>query len=247
MVFAGIIPARYASTRFPGKPLVEINGKSMIQRVYEQALKAGCLSHVVVATDDQRIFDHVSTFGKVVFTSPDHQSGTDRCYEAAAGMAKELNLSAEDVIVNIQGDEPYIHPEQIQSVCDMFISPGVNIATLLKRIESEDQIFNENVVKVVTAENGKALYFSRSAIPYYRNLPKNEWSRSGNFFRHIGMYAYRFGTLGQLTKLPLSGLEKIESLEQLRWIENGFEIFVNETLYESHSVDTPDDLRYFSG
>jgi 3-deoxy-manno-octulosonate cytidylyltransferase (CMP-KDO synthetase) len=245
MKFVGIIPARFASTRFPGKPLVEIHGVSMIRRVYERAMSAGVLSHVVVATDDARIFDHVSLFGKAVYTSPDHQSGTDRCYEAAMKLKSEWSLSDDDVIVNIQGDEPFIHPEQIQTLCDSFMNPKTAIATLKKRIVSEDQLFNENVVKVVSDENNRAVYFSRATIPFMRNFPKDQWLAKGVFFKHIGLYAYRFKILAEITDLPDSKLEKAESLEQLRWLEHGYRVNVHETRHESHAVDTPSDLENF--
>ncbi len=245
MQFIGIIPARYASTRFPGKPLVEIQGKSMIQRVYEQARKASCLSHVLVATDDQRIHDHVHAFGNVVYTNPHHPSGTDRCFEAASLLGEKWNIAPSDVIVNIQGDEPFIHPEQIQAVCDCFNNPAVNIATLVKKIDARADIFNENVVKVTRASNGKALYFSRLPIPFLRNVAQEEWLSRGTWYRHIGLYAYTFSCMNDLSLLKPSALEKAESLEQLRWLENGFDIFTHETQHHSQAVDTPEDLKNF--
>jgi 3-deoxy-manno-octulosonate cytidylyltransferase (CMP-KDO synthetase) len=243
MQFFGIIPARYASTRFPGKPLALINGVSMIQRVYEQALQSKSLSGVLVATDDERIFEHVNKFGKVVYTSADHPSGTDRCFEAAHKMASDWNVGADDVIVNIQGDEPYIQPEQIDEVCSCFTDSAVQIATLVKKIEDPSQVFDENVVKVVTGKSGRALYFSRSAMPYVRGQAKDNWLASTTFYRHIGMYAYQYQVLEALTRLAPSPLEKAESLEQLRWLENGFQLFTRETFMESHAVDTPADLE----
>jgi 3-deoxy-manno-octulosonate cytidylyltransferase (CMP-KDO synthetase) len=245
MQFIGIIPARFGSTRFPGKPLVEINGISMIRRVYERARSAGILSNVVVATDDKRIFDHVSDFGNAVYTSPEHPSGTDRCYEAAAHQSTKLNIQPDDVIVNIQGDEPFIHHQQIKTICELFSDEKVNIATLMKRIETKDQLFNENIVKVVAGVNGNALYFSRSAIPTLRGIEHDRWLESGTYYKHIGMYAYRYKVLREITKLRPSVLERAESLEQLRWLENGYKIYIKETEWESHAVDTVDDLKYF--
>ncbi|MBW6478763.1 MAG: 3-deoxy-manno-octulosonate cytidylyltransferase [Bacteroidales bacterium] len=243
MQFIGIIPARYASTRFPGKPLAEIAGKSMVRRVYEQAQKTDKLAHVVVATDNQRIYDHVSEFGYVVITSPDHPSGTDRCFEAAMLMAKEWGIDQEDVIVNIQGDEPFIHPEQIELICSLFNDPSVEIATLIKPVASSDELFNENVVKVVKGFDGKAVYFSRHPVPFLRGVEKELWITRHTFFKHIGMYAYRMKTLEKLIKLKVSALEKAESLEQLRWIENGFPLFTEVTGHESAAIDTPEDLE----
>ncbi len=245
MQFIGIIPARYASTRFPGKPLVKIKGVSMIRRVYDQAKSAGLLSHVVVATDDKRIFDHVSAFGNVVYTSASHPSGTDRCFEATGKLATDLKLTSKDVIINIQGDEPFIHPLQIETLCTCFEKSEVEIATLIKKITDPGQLFNENVVKVVVGFDGRALYFSRAAIPVLRGVAQHEWLQQGVFYKHIGMYAYRWDVLSKITTLQPSFLEKSESLEQLRWLENGFSVFVKETTLESHSVDTIEDLAWF--
>ncbi|MFN3557193.1 MAG: 3-deoxy-manno-octulosonate cytidylyltransferase [Bacteroidales bacterium] len=246
MKFIGIIPARYASTRFPGKPLVDIQGKTMIQRVYEQAMKAPSLSQVVVATDDKRIFDHVATFGQVVYTSADHPSGTDRCYEAATSMAGTLGTEPHDVIVNIQGDEPFIQPGQIELLCEAFRSPGVDIATLVRAIESDQELFGENTVKVVRNALGYALYFSRNPVPFVRGFPREQWLQKQTFFKHIGMYAYRYQVLGQITRLPQSELEKAESLEQLRWLENGYPVFTRQTQIEAIAIDTPEDLQKLS-
>jgi 3-deoxy-manno-octulosonate cytidylyltransferase (CMP-KDO synthetase) len=243
MQFIGIIPARYASTRFPGKPLADIAGKSMVRRVYEQAQKSDKLAHVVVATDDRRIYDHVSEFGHVVTTSPKHPSGTDRCFEAAMLMSREWVIGKEDVIVNIQGDEPFIHPGQIDLICSLFHDPAVEIATLVKSITSPDELFNENVVKVVKGINGKAVYFSRHPVPFLRGVENEQWTTRHTFFKHIGMYAYRMKTLEKLIELKVSTLEKAESLEQLRWIENGFPVFTEVTGHESAAIDTPDDLE----
>lgn len=243
MQFTGIIPARYASTRFPGKPLVEIQGMSMIERVYRQALQASSLDKVLVATDDTRIFEHVQSFGNVVYTSPDHPSGTDRCFEAALLMQSQWGIAEDDVIVNIQGDEPFIHPAQIDMICKLFDNAATRIATLIKPITNPQDLWNENVVKVVRAANGNALYFSRSPIPFCRGTQKDNWLVHNTYFKHIGMYAYRMGVLKQITTLMPSQLEKTESLEQLRWLENGFAISTHVTELESLSVDTPEDLK----
>ncbi len=245
MQFTGIIPARYASTRFPGKPLVTIRGVSMIRRVYEQALKATSLSHVMVATDDQRIFDHVSSFGKVVMTSPHHPSGTDRCFEAATRLQDELKISASDVIVNIQGDEPFVQPEQIEELCRCFERKEVSLATLIKKISENEDVFNENIVKVVSDQQGRALYFSRSPIPFLRGAKKDDYLKNHAYFRHIGMYAYKMKVLEQITKLAPSSLEQAESLEQLRWLQNGFDLHVRETFFDSQGIDTPGDLESY--
>ncbi len=238
-----IIPARYASTRFPGKPLADINGKPMIQRVYEQV--AQVIPHVYVATDDDRIFRAVQAFGgNAVMTSPDHPSGTDRIYEAYT----KIGITA-DVIVNVQGDEPFIQPEQIQSVMQCFVQhPETQIATLAKPFTERntfDELFDANAVKLVFSPvTGQALYFSRSIVPYKRGLHHTEWLHQGTtYYKHIGMYAYRADVLGQITQLAQSPLETAESLEQLRWLENGFRITVGVTHQESHGIDTPDDLK----
>jgi len=234
----GIIPSRYASTRFPAKPLVNIAGKSMIQRVYEQASKAKLLSAVLVATDDARIHDHVVHFGgNVLMTSTEHQTGTDRCAEVTS------QLKHVDVVINIQGDEPFIEPEQIDLLASLFSNDETQIATLVKRIETEEDLYSDTVVKVVRAANGKALYFSRAAIPHLRSVGRHEVLQKGTFYKHIGIYAYRAEVLRTLAALPQSPLEKAESLEQLRWLENGFSIQLAETEHESNSVDTPEDLE----
>jgi 3-deoxy-manno-octulosonate cytidylyltransferase (CMP-KDO synthetase) len=244
--FAGIIPARYASSRFPGKPLAIIGNVSMIQRVYEQASKS--LDLVYVATDDRRIHDAVTGFGgRVVMTSAEHQSGTDRCAEAADLIALETGRQI-DIVVNIQGDEPFIKPEQIDLVKDCFSDETVNIATLVRRAEPGEDIFNPNQPKVILDNQGNAIYFSRSTIPYIREAEKNEWSVKHVFYKHIGLYAYRTETLGIITRLPRSPLEIAESLEQNRWLENGLHIRTAVTLWESVGIDTPDDLeraRYY--
>jgi len=232
MNILGIIPARYASTRFPAKPLADIGGKSMIERVYQQTTRSSKISKSVVATDDQRIYDHVRSFGgNVCMTSPDHVSGTDRCFEALSKQEETY-----DYVINIQGDEPFISPKQIDLLGSL-LDGKTELATLGKKLEDEESIANPNVVKLVKNLNGEALYFSRFAIPYLRNV-----GHKHNFFKHIGMYAYRTDILGKITKLPVSSLEKAESLEQLRWLENGYRIKVAETDEETIGVDTPEDL-----
>ena len=237
----GIIPARYASTRFPGKPLADIGGFSMIQRVYDQTSKV--LSQVVVATDDQRIFDAVKAFGgKVVMTSENHQSGTDRCTEALNKVEKESGKNYK-VVVNIQGDEPFIHPEQIEKLTSCFHNADTEIATLVKPLKNSEELFDPNKPKVVLNKNAQALYFSRSPIPYFRNVPENEWHEKHEYYIHIGLYAYRTDVLRDITMLPQGILEKAESLEQLRWLENGYIISTRKTEFESWSVDTPEDIE----
>ena len=233
----GIIPARFESSRFPGKPLVKIGEKTMIQRVYEQCLKTKVLSDVIVATDDKRIFDHVKSFGgKVQMTSTNHPTGTDRIAEIASKMEDF------DLIVNIQGDEPFIHPQQIEAVLKVFEkNKSAQIATGVRVIEDQKDIENPNIVKAVFGKNGKALYFSRSPIPFLRNIKKEDWNTIP-FFKHIGMYAFRRNALLDITTLQPSRLEKLESLEQLRWLENGFEIFITELPFDSFGIDTPEDL-----
>ena len=239
MDFIGIIPARFQSTRFPGKPLILLNGKPIVQWVYENARKA--LTEVYVATDDERIFKAVEAFGgKAIFTSADHQSGTDRCAEAARQLIKTINV---DVVVNIQGDEPFIRPEQIESLKACFSTTETEIATLIKPISNASEITNINRPKVVINAQNEAMYFSRSPIPFVRGCPAEEWINQQTFFSHIGMYAYRYDILLELTKLPLGMLERAESLEQLRWLENGYRIKTAQTLFESIGIDTPEDLE----
>jgi 3-deoxy-manno-octulosonate cytidylyltransferase (CMP-KDO synthetase) len=239
--FAGIIPARYASARFPGKPLVLIGNKPMIQRVYEQARKT--LDIVWVATDDKRIFDAVSDFGgKAIMTSPNHLSGTDRCAEAVTKINSETGKKI-DIVINIQGDEPFIDPEQINLVMKCFTDKTVELATLVRKVEPGEDVFNPNQPKVILNSKGDAIYFSRSTIPYIRDTEKNEWSRNHVFYKHIGLYAYRSETLKKITLLARSLLEISESLEQNRWIENGYRIRTAVTTWESISIDTPDDLE----
>ena len=237
----GIIPARYASTRFPGKPLAIINGKPMIQHVYERTTKIPQLSHTIVATDDERIMDCVKNFGgNVVMTSNTHKSGTDRCGEVLK------NLIAQDirpnVVINIQGDEPFVECTQIQQLIQCFSDSSVQIATLKKKIDSEDELFSPNAVKVVCDKSDNALYFSRFAIPFQRGKEQNTWLQSQTYYKHIGIYAYRSDVLLQLITLQQTELETCESLEQLRWLSNGFKIKVKETNHENIAIDTPEDL-----
>ena len=240
MKFIGIIPARYASTRFPGKPLADMKGKYMIQRVYEQARKV--LDHVCVATDDDHIFNAVRSFGgEVVMTSAQHRSGTDRCFEAYRTLGGH-----EDVVINIQGDEPFIKPEQIESLIACFDSPQIQIATLVRPFEASEgyeALANPNSPKVVLNERHEALYFSRSVIPYLRGVEPAEWLARHTYYKHIGMYGYRADVLGQITCLPQSSLELAESLEQLRWLQNGYTIKVGITTQETIGIDTPADLE----
>lgn len=237
----GLIPARYASSRFPGKPLADIGGKPMIQRVYEQAVQV--LDDVYVATDDARIEAAVKAFGgKVVMTAETHQSGTDRCAEALHKVEAETGKRFRAVI-NIQGDEPFISPIQIELLSSAFAKPETEIATLVKQADNEHDLFNPNKPKVVLSEAGNALYFSRSPIPYLRGVEEKEWHLKHKFFNHIGLYGYRADVLDKITKLERGTLEKCESLEQLRWLENGYQIAVLETKLESLSIDTPEDLE----
>ena len=228
-----LIPARYASTRFPGKPLVDIAGKPMVQHVYEKA--AAVAAHVYVATDDERIYD-------AVMTSETHRSGTDRCYEAYTKVKEMLHRDF-DVVVNVQGDEPFIIPEQIESLIACFEDPAVQIATLAKPFEKNDEIFDPNKVKVVFSANHTALYFSRNPIPYCRGVEREDWLAKTPFYKHVGMYAYRPQILKAVTSIPQGILEQAESLEQLRWLENGYTIAVSITNHESIGIDTPEDLR----
>ncbi|MBP7511990.1 MAG: 3-deoxy-manno-octulosonate cytidylyltransferase [Bacteroidia bacterium] len=246
MKIIGIIPARYASTRFPGKPLIDIQGKSMIQRVYEQAKLAKSLTKVVVATDDSRIAEHVLGFGgEVVITKAEHPSGTDRCYEAL-----ELSGGGFDYIINIQGDEPFIHPNQIDelaSVCD----GHSELATQMIPVDSHEILFDRGEVKIVLNQNNEALYFSRMVIPFIKGVDEKEWHKHFPYFRHVGLYAYRTDILKSITQLEPSNLENAESLEQLRWLQHGFKIKLVQTEYDSHCIDTPEDvekvLRFMQG
>lgn len=240
MKFVGIIPARYASTRFPGKPLAMLGGKPVIQRVYEQV--AGCFDELYVATDDDRIASAVKAFGgNVVMTSEDCKNGTERCLDAY----KRLGIEC-DVIVNIQGDEPFIQPKQVNALMACFDAEGTDIATLVKPFDVADGLERlecPNSPKVVFNEKGYALYFSRSVVPYLRGVEKEKWLESHTFYKHLGVYAYRADILEALTTLPQSPMEKAESLEQLRWLENGYKIKVGITDIETVGIDTPEDLE----
>lgn len=237
MKFIGIIPARYASTRFPGKPLAMLGGRTVIQRVYEQV--AAVLEEAYVATDDERIFKAVEEFGgRVVMTRQDHKSGTDRIEEAAEKIGTQA-----DVIINIQGDEPFIQKSQIETLKSLFENSETQIGTLGKKFESIEAAANPNSPKIVTDKNGFALYFSRSIIPYIRGKEQTEWLQHFPFLKHLGLYAYRRDVLRQITQLPQSPLELAESLEQLRWLENGYRIRVGLTDVETVGIDTPEDLR----
>jgi 3-deoxy-manno-octulosonate cytidylyltransferase (CMP-KDO synthetase) len=279
MKILGVIPARFASTRFMGKPLVKIGDKSMIQHVYEQAKQCKSLARVVVATDDERIFKHVESFGgDVVMTADTHQSGTDRCAEVVEKLNFEIQtgfLNSDDApvigkitprfdsiftaVINIQGDEPFIQPEQIEKIAEILrggkiqneaefqasnlkAQPNFDIATLCKKINAWQDIENPDVVKVVCSADARALYFSRSRIPFLRDVAAINWSESGQFFKHIGLYGYKTNVLLEIARLEPSNLEKLECLEQLRWLENGFSIGVAETDLETISIDVPEDL-----
>lgn len=234
MNIIGIIPARYASTRFPGKPLIDLGGKSMIQRVYEQCKKASFLTDVIVATDDERIADHVRKFGgKVEMTSETHQSGTDRCSEV---VQRYDGLC--DAVINIQGDEPFINPAQIDALAKAFFHSHTQLASMKKKLTKETDVQNPNVVKVITNHLGDAIYFSRSPIPYRRNP-----EISVVYYKHIGIYGYRKDVLLDITQIPVGNLEAAENLEQLRWIENGYKITLIETDVDNIAIDSPDDVK----
>ena len=237
----GIIPARYESSRFPGKPLVDILGKSMIQRVYEKCLEAKSLDDVYVATDDDRIYDHVHCFGgKVILTNTAHTNGTERCEE----VLRKLNDHEIDIVINIQGDEPFISPTQIDLLANLFTKyPETEIGTLIKKIEDDDTLFNPNTPKVVFTPEFDALYFSRNTIPFQRDNPKEAWLANHNYFKHIGIYGYTSKTLHEIVELKETTLELTEKLEQLRWLENGYRIKVAETNHETIGIDTPEDLE----
>lgn len=235
--FVAIIPARYASTRFPGKPLALLGGKTVIQRVYEQV--STVIDEVFVATDDDRIFREVERFGgRAVMTSTNHRSGTDRIEEAVEKIASQT-----DIVINVQGDEPFIQPSQIEELCRQFDDPTTQIATLGKPFSEMKAVENENSPKIVLDNNGFALYFSRSVIPFVRGVERGEWLEKYPFLKHIGLYAYRREVLREITQLPPSSLEQAESLEQLRWLQNGYRIRVGLTDVETIGIDTPDDLK----
>lgn len=241
MRFLGIIPARYASTRFPGKPLADLCGKSVIQHVYEQVQAS--VDELIVATEDSRIIDAVQKFGgRVTLTSRNHHSGTDRCYEACLKMNQIF-----DVVINIQGDEPFIQPQQIELLKNCFLEADTQIATLVKPIEAdgdfEQTLANPNTPKVVLNNRSEALYFSRSIIPFIRGKERAEWLITHTFYKHIGLYAFRPDILKEITALPQSSLEIAESLEQLRWLQNGYRIKTAITYQETIGIDTPEDLE----
>lgn len=235
-----IIPARYASTRFPAKPLAILGGKPIVQHVYEAVAKV--VERVVVATDDERIYNTVCNFGgEAVMTSSEHRSGTDRCAEAYA----RLDCKA-DIVINVQGDEPFISQQQIETLIRCFEKKDIDIATLVKPFSAEDSIEvleNPNSPKVVLNEKGEAIYFSRSVVPYLRDIERSEWLNKHTFYKHIGIYAFRANTLEDITHLSQSMLEKAEKLEQLRWLENGYKIGVGITDIETIGIDTPEDLQ----
>jgi 3-deoxy-manno-octulosonate cytidylyltransferase (CMP-KDO synthetase) len=238
MSVIGIIPARFASSRFPGKPLAMIEGKSMLQRVYEQASKAGLLSEIIIATDDERIREHAATFGaKALMTKAEHPSGTDRCFEAY-----QLNNKKFKYLINIQGDEPFLDPAQIDSLAAA-CSGDTEILTQMIWCNKHEVLFDKGEVKIILNKNQEALYFSRNVIPFIKGKDEKEWHLLYKYYRHVGMYAYRIDILEQITKLSPSELEKAESLEQLRWLENGFKIKCIETSFDSHCVDCPEDIE----
>lgn len=241
MKFLAIIPARYASSRFPGKPLSDICGKPMIQHVCEKM--SSILEHVYVATDHERIYKAVEGFGgRAVMTSPEHRSGTDRCREALNVIEIELGIYF-DVVINVQGDEPFVALEQITSLQKCFESESTQIATLIKPFSAAEDIFSSNTPKVVVSKDGNALYFSRSVVPHLRGVEPSEWQSKHQYFKHIGIYAYRAPVLRHITALEQGILEQAESLEQLRWLENGYTIKTAVTNHESLAVDTPEDLE----
>ena len=240
MKVLAIIPARYASTRFPAKPLALLGDKPIVQRVYEQVSKV--VERVIVATDDERIYDTVVSFGgEVVMTSPDHKSGTDRCAEAYEKLGYEA-----DIVINVQGDEPFVAPEQIEALIGCFDSEEVDIATLVTPFSAEsgiEALENPNSPKVVMNEQSEAIYFSRSVVPYLRGVERSEWLKYHTFYKHIGIYAFRAKVLNEVTTLAQTPLEKAESLEQLRWLESGYKIKVGVTDIETIGIDTPEDLE----
>jgi 3-deoxy-manno-octulosonate cytidylyltransferase (CMP-KDO synthetase) len=238
-MITGIIPARYASTRFPGKPLIDIQGKSMLQRVYEQAAKSKLLSYVVVATDDERIAAHVKYFGgNVVMTATHHPSGTDRCWDALQQLSGDFKY-----VINIQGDEPFIEPAQIDELAAILLDGTTELATQMIAVDNHAILFDKGEVKIVLNAINEALYFSRMVIPFVKGVEETEWHNHHTYYRHVGMYAYRRDILEKITQLPVSSLETAESLEQLRWIENGFKVKCVTTQFESHCIDTPEDVK----
>ncbi len=238
-MIAGIIPARYASTRYPGKPLIDIQGKSMIQRVYEQAAQSKLLHKLVVATDDERILRHVQSFGgEAVMTSPDHANGTDRCLEALQQLGPDYTY-----VINIQGDEPFIDPQQIDELAAILKDGTTELATQMIPVSNHEELFDTGEVKIVLNDNMEALYFSRMVIPFIKGVDEKEWHLHFNYHRHVGMYAYRRDVLEKISQIPVSSLEQAESLEQLRWLQSGFKIKCVPTRFESHCIDTPGDVE----
>lgn len=239
MKIVGIIPARFGSTRFPGKPLADIAGKTMIQRVLEQTRKATLLSDVCVATDDERIAAHVQQLGeKALLTSPHHTTGTERCLEAL-----QLWKAGADAVINIQGDEPFVEPGQIDALAKALSKKGTHIATLIIPVDDGATLFDPNRVKVVVDQKGRALYFSRQPLPHLRHESQANWHQAHRYYKHLGLYGYTCAALEAICALPPSPLEKAESLEQLRWLENGWSIQTVVTDFESPSIDTPEDLQ----
>ncbi len=238
-MIAGIIPARYASTRFPGKSLIDIQGKSMIRRVYEQAAMSKSLDKLVVATDDERIFNHVQSFGgEVLMTAADHANGTDRCKEALQQLG-----SAYKYVINIQGDEPFIDPQQIDELAAVLQDGTTELATQMIPVSNYEELFDLGEVKIVLNDKMEALYFSRMVIPFIKGVDEKDWHKHFTYHRHVGMYAYRRDVLEKISVIPVSSLEQAESLEQLRWLEHGFKVKCVITHFESHCIDTPEDVE----
>lgn len=238
-MIAAIIPARYGSSRFPGKPLVAIQGKTMLQRVYEQTSQSKLVNKVVVATDDKRIFDHVVSFGgNVVMTATDHPSGTDRCWDALQQLEERY-----EYVINVQGDEPFIEPAQIDELAAVLQDGTTELATQMIAVDSHEILFDKGEVKIVLNTKNEALFFSRMVIPFIKGVEEKDWHTQHNYFRHVGMYAYRADILKEITKMPVSSLEKAESLEQLRWLENGYKIKCVLTTFDSHCIDSPEDIE----
>jgi 3-deoxy-manno-octulosonate cytidylyltransferase (CMP-KDO synthetase) len=234
-----VIPSRYGSTRFEGKPLIDIQGKSLVKRTYLQAQKSNLNARIIVATDDERIFNHVSEFGECIMTSPTHPSGTDRCFEVYDKLNEKF-----DVLINLQGDEPFVQAQQIEQLAQALSNQETDIATLKKSIESQSDLLNPNIVKVVSNIHNGAIYFSRNPIPFCRGIDPSEWTKQHTYYRHIGLYGFRTSAIATLKQLQTTPLEKMESLEQLRWLENGFKIRVLETHFMSPAIDSPEDLAH---
>jgi 3-deoxy-manno-octulosonate cytidylyltransferase (CMP-KDO synthetase) len=240
MNIVAIIPARYASTRFPGKPLIDIGGKTMIQRVTERVRMCDGISAMMVATDDERIFQHVQSLGvSCIMTSAHHASGTDRCLEAL-----QLSGIAADAIINVQGDEPFVDPAQLQQLANTIAQSDVQIATLAKKISNSEMLFDASKVKVVMNNRGEAMYFSRQAIPFNKSIAPEHWLEHHDYYKHIGLYAYKPNVLELICALQPSSLELTESLEQLRWLQSGYTIHVGITEIETPAIDTPEDLKH---